>query len=122
MAKIFFLVAVFLCLLLYSANNRWNSGKLLSYDQQTFITHSQTNGTDHEVSHTTYCVQIDGGDRIYFAERTVESAWHLFPKVTQNGRVQWLLNGNDGLLLIDDRGKEFVLTITKTRLKTAAQQ
>lgn len=122
MAKIIFAAAVFLCLFLYTAENPPKYGKLLSYDQQTFITYSQATGTGHEVPHTTYSVQVDAGDRIYYAERTVEPGWYITPKVTVNGPVQWMLDGKGELILIDHRNKAFVLTITKTRLKTLSQQ
>lgn len=101
----------------YAADKNWNKGTLLSYDQQTFTTYSQTNGTGHETPHTTYRVQIDGGDRIYYAERTLNWGWQKIPRVTENGPVSWVLKGKDEILMKDDRGKEFVLTITKTRLK-----
>lgn len=90
----------------------WSSGKLLSYELQTV----QVQSGNKSIPNTTYSVQIDAGDRIYFAERTLRFAWQKFPRVTENGPIRWALKGND-LRLLDDRGKEFTLTITKTRLK-----
>lgn len=54
---------------------------------------------------------------MYFAERTLNWGWQKLPRVTENGPVAWMLKGKDELVLKDDRGKEFTLTITKSRLK-----
>jgi hypothetical protein len=110
-------IVLLLCLPMYAADKNWNAGTMLSYDQQTFSTYAQTNGTGHETPHTTYRVQIDGGDRIYFAERTLNWRWQSFPKVTENGPISWVFKGNDEMILKDDKGKEFTLTVTKTRIK-----
>ena len=99
------------------AKDGWNTGVLLSYEQKTFTTYAQTDGTGRDVPHTTYSVQIDAGDRIYFAERTLNWRWQKFPKVTENGPINWQLKGKDEMLLQDDKGKEFTLTVVKTRLK-----
>ena len=109
-----------LCLPAYAADKLWKTGTLLSYDQQTFNTYSQDKGTGHETPHTTYRVQIDAGDRIYFAERTLNWRWQSFPKVTENGPVSWALKGKDDLIMKDDKGKEFTLTVTKSRMKVAS--
>ena len=118
MKKIAALSFLLMCFPIFAANKQWNTGTLLSYEQQTFTTYAQTRGTGHDTPHTTYRVQIDGGDRIYFAERTLNFAWQKFPKVTENGPVSWALKGKDEVVMKDDRGKEFTLTITKTRMKT----
>jgi hypothetical protein len=109
-----------LSLPVYAADKQWSTGTLLSYDQQTFTTHAETKGTGHDTPHTTYSVQIDAGDRIYFAERTLNWRWQSFPKVTENGPILWTLKGKDEMVLKDDKGKEFTLTVTKSRLKVAA--
>ena len=121
MEKAIFAVLVVLGLLLYRADNQWNAGTLISYDQQTFMTPAQTDASGHEVPQIRYSFQIDAGDRIYFAEHTSAVAWHVLPKVTQNGPVAWTLNGKDELWLEDARGKAFALTITSTHLKTPAK-
>ena len=121
MEKIVFLVLLLICLLLYGGHNQWNSGTLISYDQQKFITYAQTNASIHQVPQIRYSVQIDAGDRIYFAEHTSAVGWgYALPKVTANGPVAWKLNGKDELWLKDARGREFILTITNTHLKTPA--
>ncbi|MBS1822263.1 MAG: hypothetical protein JST61_09850 [Acidobacteria bacterium] len=106
--------------LVFAKDHQWHSGILLSYDQQTFTTYSQSKGSGHETPHTTYRVQIDTGDKVYFAERTLNWAWQKFPKVTENGPIKWELKGNDEMVISDDKGKDFTLTITKTRIKPAS--
>jgi hypothetical protein len=103
----------------FAKDQEWNNGTLLSYDQQTFTTYSQNKGTGRDVPHTTYRVQIDAGNRIFFAERTLNFAWQKFPKVTENGPLSWSLKGSNELMIRDDKGKEFTLTIVKTRLKSS---
>lgn len=103
----------------FARDKEWKNGTLLSYDQQTFTTYSQSKGTGHDVPHTTYRVQIDAGDRIFFAERTLNFAWQKFPKVTENGPISWSLKGSNELVIRDDKGKEFTLTIVKNRLKSS---
>jgi hypothetical protein len=115
------IVFLTLCVPAFAADRQWNTGTLLSYDQQTFTTYSQQKGTGRETPHTTYSVQIDAGDRIYFAERTLNYAWQKFPKVTENGPISWALKGDKEIVLRDDKGKEFTVTILKTRLKEAAK-
>jgi len=51
------------------------------------------------------------------SERTLNWLWQKFPRVTENGPISWALKGKDEMLLKDDKGKEFTLTITKTRIK-----
>ncbi len=102
-----------------SASDReWKQGKLLSYDQHTFTTYSQQNGTGRDYAHTTYSVQIDTDERVYFVERTLNWRWQKFPKVTENGPISWALKGKNEMVLRDDEGKEFTVTVSKTRLKT----
>lgn len=108
------------CLPAFAADSNWNSGVLLSYDQQTFMVNHTNKGTGGDVPNTTYRIQIDSGDRIYFVERTLSFAWQKFPRVTENGPVKWKLKGSKEMVIRDDAGKEFTVTITKTRLKTAA--
>ena len=114
------LIVVLLCCssVCYGAKDKtWSNGKLLSYDQQTFTTYSQNHGTGRDTPHTTYTIEIDAGDRIYFAERTLNWRWQKFPHVTENGPVSWAMKGNSEMVIRDDRGKEFTLTIVKTRMK-----
>ena len=120
--KCLLLVAI-ICLtsICQAKDKQWNDGMLLSYDQETFTTYSQANGTGHDTPHTTYKVQIDAGDRIFFAERTLNWKWQRFPKVTENGPVSWCLKGSHEMTIRDDKGKEFTVTILKTRLKSTAQ-
>ena len=118
MKKIFITLLLICCCACLAQDKQWNSGTLLSYDQQTFTTYAQSKGTGHEVPHTTYRVQIDAGDRIYFAERTLNFAWQKFPKVTENGPISWRSKNDNELLIRDDKGTEFTLTIIKTRLKS----
>lgn len=111
-----------LCVPAAAAGKQWNTGVLLSYEQQTFTTYSQQKGTGHETPHTTYKIQVDAGDRIYFAERTLNYAWQKFPKVTENGPISWTLKGDKEIVLRDEKGKEFTVTIVKARLKDAVKK
>ncbi len=84
----------------------------MQYHRSTFSTGASTN----ETGHTTYSLQIDGGDRIYFVERTLNFAWQKFPTLTENGSIDWRLKRKD-MVIRDDNGKEFTVTIVETRLK-----
>jgi hypothetical protein len=90
----------------------WNEGKVVQYQRSAFSTDTAPNGTGH----TTYRIEIDGGDRVYFVERTLNFAWQKFPALTENGPIGWRLKGK-GMVICDDNGKEFTVTIVETRLK-----
>lgn len=101
---------------LASASDNWNNGKCLHYEQQTFTTYSQVNGTGDETPHTTYRLQIEANNRIYFVERTLNWRWQKFPRVTENGPIEWHLKGKNEMIIRDDNGKEFTVDIVKTRI------
>lgn len=117
MKRLLLVVTLVFSIPLSAADKLWQKGTLLSYDQNTFTTYSQQNGTGRDTPHTTYKVQIDTGEKILFAERTLNWRWQKFPKVTENGPVSWAPKGEKEIFLKDDQGKEFTLDIVKTRLK-----
>lgn len=98
------------------AAESWSHGKVLQYHRNTFSTNTPTNQTGVETGHTTYSLQIDAGDRIYSVERTLNFAWQKVPTLTENGPIDWRLKGK-GMVIRDDNGKEFTVTIVETRLK-----
>jgi hypothetical protein len=109
--------AILFCTLGMAADG-WNQGKVLQYRQNTFSTGASTStgSSTNGPGHTTYTLQIDGGDRIYFVERTLKFAWQKVPVLTENGPIDWRLKGKE-MVIRDDRGKEFTVTIAETRLK-----
>ena len=98
----------------------WQTGTLLHYGQNTFETYSQVNGTGHETPHTTYTVEIESGNLIYFADRTLNWRWQRFPQVTENGPISWHLKGRREMVIRDDDGRQFTVTITKKKMLAAA--
>jgi hypothetical protein len=106
-----FCAVILLCVLGMAADH-WNKGTVLQYRQNTFTTDTSRD----ETGHTIYSLAIDGGDRIYFVEKTLNFAWQKVPTLTENGVVEWRLKGKD-MLIRDDKGKEFAAPIVETRLK-----
>jgi len=110
-------VTLLLCLPLYAADKQWNTGTLLVANSRT---EKATGFLNSVAARTIYTVQIDAGDRIYYATHTWDYEFLNLPKVTQNGPILWLLKDKDDLLIKDDKGKQFPLTITRTAMKDSA--
>jgi hypothetical protein len=112
-------LVIFLCLLAtscFAADKVWLTGKLLDDSTSTVQTYSQSNGNGQTWNHAISDIAIDAGDRIYFARGVASFRWSKVPKVTENAPIQYRIN-KDNLYIIDDKGKEIKLSLTKTRMK-----
>jgi hypothetical protein len=94
------------------AGEHWNQGKVLQYQRNIFSSGTPSN----EIGHTAYTVKIDAGDRIYLVERTLNFVWQKAPALAENGPVEWRLKGT-AMVVRDDKGKEFTVTILQMQLK-----
>jgi hypothetical protein len=69
----------------------------------------------------TYYVTIVDGRDTFYAFRTLSWRWQRSPELTENTNVKFAIDGKN-LILVDDRGREFKMSIGKKRQNTPAEQ
>jgi hypothetical protein len=97
----------------------WLTGKLIEEKNSTVQTYAQANGTGSTNVYPVWDLEVDAGDRIYFAQGYQKWRWSKVPHVTENATIQYRIE-KDHLFIMDDKGKELKLVLIKTRMKDSA--
>ncbi len=109
----------------------WQTGKLLKYDAQGWTSSGGSTttgqvddyGNIHTTTssstwrHVTYYVIVDGGDFLYYAERTLSFRWQRSPALAvENAPIEWAVEKRN-LFIRPPGGKEFKMSLVKMKKK-----